>query len=123
LAPRYFLQFGLKYLSDPSEGFTLRQSHYALSGNAGSVWFLGFGFHSHHNSYYAPELRRTQFGTLRIFTFPHWFLALLLAVLPALRLRAARRSRRSARAGLCPTCGYDLRATPDRCPECGSSIA
>lgn len=46
-------------------------------------------------------------------------LAILFLILPALayRSRVIRMARK--RAGLCPDCGYDLRATPSRCPECG----
>jgi hypothetical protein len=51
----------------------------------------------------------------------HWALVLSFAVLPAYRWRAAWRRRVRRQTGLCPSCGYDLRATPDRCPECGTA--
>ena len=51
---------------------------------------------------------------------PDWFLAVITAILPAIFLWRVYRNRREIRAGLCASCGYDLRATPDRCPECGT---
>lgn len=54
---------------------------------------------------------------------PHWMICGALAILPTLTLvRSVRRrvtSRYRAQRGLCPRCGYDLRASPDKCPECG----
>jgi hypothetical protein len=57
---------------------------------------------------------------------PYWLITSLAIVLPAARAdgwRRERRRRRRQRDGRCPHCGYDLRATPQRCPECGAPAA
>jgi hypothetical protein len=52
---------------------------------------------------------------------PFWAIALTVGVVPLARLAGRVRRRRARRAGLlCGNYGYDLRATPERCPECGA---
>lgn len=52
---------------------------------------------------------------------PIWALTVLTALPPAVSLvRRLRRRPLPAGTRPCPRCNYDLRATPDRCPECGT---
>jgi hypothetical protein len=53
---------------------------------------------------------------------PTWLTLLVLAALPSWRLRSALARRRLSKVGHCRRCGYDLRATPGRCPECGTTL-
>jgi hypothetical protein len=49
----------------------------------------------------------------------YWLMPLCL-VIPSLWVARRRREHRLGRMGGCLHCGYDLRATPERCPECGA---
>jgi len=69
-------------------------------------------------------------GSTHWVTVPLWLLVLLFAIPAIVRALGDLRRRRRIAANLCPTCGYDLRATPDpaggllpRCPECGTISA
>jgi hypothetical protein len=60
-------------------------------------------------------------GDIRGVAFPSWFLPLL-AAMPCILLFRAIRRRAFRQVGRCAVCGYDLRATPGRCPECGTNV-
>jgi hypothetical protein len=76
-----------------------------------------------------PELNAPGWRALKVFRFrrdpaggvllifPLWPIVVAIGAIAFLT-----RGRRTA-INHCATCGYDLRATPDRCPECGTARA
>ena len=55
-----------------------------------------------------------------VYAVPYWSLAALAAT-PAILATGAKALRKRRLGSLtCARCGYDLRATPGRCPECGA---
>jgi hypothetical protein len=56
-----------------------------------------------------------------------WTVVVATATLPAIwiagRTLEGRQRRARREAGRCPLCGFDLRASPERCPEFGLPVA
>lgn len=82
-------------------GYNARHEDARLSGFGGYASLSGRSLGGHNG--------------VAVVALPLWPLIVLTIWLAFRSLRAPRRDD----AGRCRTCGYDLRATPDRCPECG----
>jgi hypothetical protein len=87
--------------------------HEAYLAGFGTPILGGQFYHRFHNQ---PEMT----GPQMIIWIPCWWVLLVSVPLPALVLFRRVRARRRVQQGRCVACGYDLRASPDRCPECGA---
>ncbi len=87
-------------------------------GTPGQLWSFRYWTRSNVDSRPADE-----WLGLRV---RNWQLSLAAAVLPAIWLTSRssvwKKWRSRLKHGRCNTCGYDLRASKDRCPECGTAI-
>jgi hypothetical protein len=126
--------------------FGTSDSQYWLNSSMGEFWFLRArlspqvreavdpGWHLYHND--PCTIGQTRFipetdvllpgfalsnddGKFAV-SVPIWLCMLLTLSLPLARLTSRWRTIRRKRSSRCASCGYDLRATPERCPECGA---
>jgi hypothetical protein len=95
---------------------THREADYVTaSGPSRGLFLFGIG------AMRTPAMHANSLWTVEA---PLWLLAAIAAIAPALGLRRYQRARLTAwrvQHRLCVRCGYDMRATPDRCPECAAT--
>jgi hypothetical protein len=110
------------YFNPQRSGFKMRcepPSRYPYAGASGIrpafMRALG-GFQLHHER----EVDRTSYHRWLNLVAPHWALASVTLLTPLVWAYRYQRLRRRVAKCICAHCGYDLRATPDRCPECGA---
>lgn len=97
----------IRYWPQEAEFRTGRYDAYVYYGTRYSKRVLGFG---------------TGLGGNggRYVNIPHWFIVCFLGGMALLCARWFYRAFWRYGEGQCQACGYDMRATPGRCPECGT---
>lgn len=116
--PAYYGWLYMRMNPYTAPSYSVAYSHLDAARSYKDWEFAGMGWYAVHD-------RNGMHTTTGVAPFSYFVIAT--ALLPAVwvprRVRSMLRGRKWGRAGLCPSCGYDLRASPERCPECGTATA
>jgi hypothetical protein len=97
-------------------GFPEKMAKWDRSFHVFGLWWATFRF-SNAGSH-ADKVPFT--GTVSMVYVQTWWIAAVLGALPVVWFIRVNRCIRRRATGRCVNCGYDVRATPDLCPECGT---
>ena len=92
-----------------------------LRGTGTNIHLLGFRLFNLHDLYSIRQFGLEPYpGPARGILLPYWSITALLTLPLAFAVWRSIKRKSHHNTGLCPICGYDLRASPTRCPECGA---
>ena len=92
-------------------------------GDGGHRYFLGFTTEAYSATVELVTTDGRAFqrsGVQHMLGVPCWFFVTVFAIAPLVAVSMCLRGTIRRSQSLCGVCGYDLRATPERCPECGT---
>jgi len=115
--------FGIDYSSLDMKQSSAHLSHHRPAERFDDMdWHDSWGWEWHRGAFEIGSSHYIGLNSMQVLTAPYWSVQLATLLFPMVLIRTQFRRNRRLKLGLCPRCGYDVRANSDRCSECGEKI-